>query len=155
MLDINLRPPFFNRQIVEELLTRTDVLKLNDNELEFITGWFSPYESEDDRIRVLQDQFNIVTIVVTKGEKGCTVVNNGSIHKHNGFAVKVADTIGSGDAFLAGFLSCQLSGHSLPSSLEYANALGALIATYNGACPDYAEHEIHQLISKKLKDIQV
>jgi fructokinase len=155
VLDINLRPPFFNRQIIEELLTRTDLLKLNDHELEFITGWFSQYESEEDRIRLLQDQFNILTIVVTKGDKGCTVVNNGTIYKHNGFGVRVADTIGSGDAFLAGFLCSQLREFSFPSALEYANALGALVATYDGACPDYKEQEIHQLINKNSKAVKV
>jgi fructokinase len=155
VLDINLRPPFFNREIIEELLKRADILKLNDQELEFITGWFSQFESEADRIRSLQDQFNIATIVVTKGNNGCTVVNDGSICRHNGFAVKVADTIGSGDAFLAAFLSKYSAGHSFPSSIEYANALGALVATYDGACPDYTQNEIFELINKNLTGANV
>jgi fructokinase len=151
VLDINLRPPFFNKEIVNDLLERSDILKLNNSELELITGWFSPYKSDDDRIRLIQDRFEILTIVVTKGDKGCTVVNNGNIYKHPGFEVEVTDTIGSGDAFLAGFLSCLLNGSPFELTTEYANALGALVASCKGACPEYQESEIQLLINKKLQ----
>ncbi|MEO6813984.1 MAG: carbohydrate kinase [Ginsengibacter sp.] len=148
VLDINLRPPFFNKKIIEDLLIHTNLLKLNSSELELIAGWFSCYDSDEDRMRLLQDRFDILTIVVTKGGEGCTLVNNGSVYTHRGFKVKVADTIGSGDAFLAGFLSYSLQDKSLQSAVEYGNALGALIATYSGACPQYQKNEIQMLINK-------
>jgi fructokinase len=155
VLDINLRPPFFNKEIVNDLLSHADLLKLNNSELELITGWFSPYDSEEDRMRLLQDRFNILTIVVTKGDKGCTLVNNGTFFKHSGFEVEVSDTIGSGDAYLAGLLSYLLDESSFESAIEYANALGALTATYKGACPDYYENEIQSLINNKLESTKI
>lgn len=151
VLDVNLRPPFFNQEIITDLLMRTDMLKLNNAELKFVTGWFSPYDSEEDRIRMLQDRFKISTVIVSRGDQGCTVMHQGSIYKHEGFQVDVVDTIGSGDAFLAGFLSSRLQGNSFNVAIEYANALGALIATYSGACPHYDGSDIQFLIDKKFE----
>jgi fructokinase len=149
VLDINLRPPFFTKNIVEQLLAKADVLKLNYAELELITGWFSYYPSENDRIRVVQDRFQIPLIVVTKGADGCAMMDNGILYQQKGFNVQVADTIGSGDAFLAGFLSRLLAGCSTAEALEYANALGALVASYHGACPNYDTGEIQVLQNQR------
>jgi fructokinase len=57
----------------------------------------------------------------------------------------VADTVGSGDAFLAAFLSRLTDGARPEEILDYASAMGALIASYPGACPDYDIHEITAL----------
>src|ERR1700730_9183387 len=48
ILDINLRPPYFNKRIIEQLLAKTDILKLNLAELDLITGWFADYKNEKD-----------------------------------------------------------------------------------------------------------
>ena len=65
VLDINLRSPHYTRNIIETLLNDVSLLKLNLAELELITGWFTNYKNETDRIRMLQDKFQIPTIVVT------------------------------------------------------------------------------------------
>jgi fructokinase len=147
VLDINLRPPNFHRSQVEYLLQKADILKMNISELEMITGWFTPFENKEDRIKLLQDQFNIETVVVTMGGDGALVNDKGTIHRHSGYKVQVADTIGSGDAFLAGFIHQLLTGSTSKSGLEFASALGAFIATHSGACPDYRIEEIDQLIA--------
>ena len=147
VLDINLRPPHFNRSSVEYLLSNTDILKVNKAELELITGWFSHYDTSEDRMKVLQDQFKIETIIVTLGGDGSIVNKNGKFFYDNGYKVQVADTIGSGDAYLAGFLHQQLNAASITESLSFASSLGALIATYQGACPNYEIAEINSLIN--------
>lgn len=145
VFDINIRPPHFNRPIVEQLLQKTDVLKLNLAELELIAGWFSPFHSITDKMKGIQDRFLINTIVVTMGGEGALLCLNGSCYQHAGYKVQVADTVGSGDAFLAAFLS-QLIDKAPPAEmLDYACATGALIASYTGACPDYDIHEIAAL----------
>lgn len=146
VLDINLRPPHFNRAHVEYLLQKADILKMNIAELELITGWFNDFESTEDRIKILQDQFKIEIIIVTMGGEGALVNDKGIIHRHPGFKVQVADTIGSGDAFLAGFLHQQLNGISAKEALDFASAIGAFIATKSGACPDYETSQITDFI---------
>lgn len=146
VLDINLRAPYFNRRIVEELFGKVNILKLNLAELELITGWFSRFADEMDRIKLLQDRFCIETIIVTKGSKGAVLTTDAACFRHNGYVIEVADAIGSGDAFLAGFLSKLIDRSPPMSMLEYACATGALVASYPGACPDYLPDEITRLI---------
>lgn len=146
VLDINLRPPHFNRANVEYLLRYADILKMNIAELELITGWFSRFSTTEDRVQLIRDRFHIDTIIVTMGGDGALVNHQDRVYRHAGFKVTVADTIGSGDSFLAGFLSQRLNGASIEQALDFASAIGAFMATQHGACPDYRLSQITELI---------
>ena len=146
VLDINLRAPHFHRATIEYLLAKADILKMNIAELELITGWFSNFFTTEDRIGLMQDRFNIRTLIVTMGGEGAMINHEGKIYRHQGFKVEVADTIGSGDSFLAGFLHQLLIGSSIDHALAFASAIGAFIATQSGACPEYNISQITDLI---------
>jgi fructokinase len=151
VLDINIRPPHYSRIVLEQLLQQADILKLNQAELELIAGWYSPLHTVTDKVQLIQDRFLIDTIVVTLGDKGALLCMDGNCYEHPGYPVQVADTVGSGDAFLAAFLS-QLIDRSPPETmLDFACAMGALIASYRGACPEYHTAEIKKLIEKNRK----
>ena len=149
VLDINLRAPHYNRRIVEELLSKADFLKLNIAELELITGWFSSFTAIEDRVKSITDKFNIQNIVVTMGGDGAILFYNGNAYLHKGYKVKIADTVGSGDAFLAGLTAKLLDNTTPAKALEFASGLGAFIATKNGACPNYSLAEVDNLINLK------
>lgn len=101
-----------------------------------------------DQLKSLQDQFHLKTILVTRGENGALVNHKGVLSEHNGYKVKVEDTIGSGDAFLAGYLF-QMSDNKTPEeALKFANALGAFIATQQGACPHYDLAKVFELMQQ-------
>ena len=153
VLDINLRAPHFNRRIVEQLLQKADFLKLNLAELELITGWFSQHTSIEDRIKSIRDRFKISNIVVTMGGDGALLAMDQDIIKQKGKTVSVEDTVGSGDAFLAGMLSKLIENVSPAKALEFASELGAFVATKKGACPDYDTAEINDFMKKD--DIKV
>ena len=142
VVDINLRPPHFSRELVETLLHSADILKLNEHELPLITSWFSKQHNPVEQVQYLQDHFSIPTIIVTQGGSGAMVCHNGDIYSHPGYKIKVADTIGSGDALLAGFLAKLNKGAPIDECLQVANALGAFIASKEGACPAYGSDEI-------------
>lgn len=145
VLDINLREPHFNQKIIEELLLKADFLKLNFNELQLISGWFSDHIKLEDRVNSIRDKFDIPKIVVTKGGDGALLFYDDQLYVQSGCQVEVVDTVGSGDAFLAGLLAKLQDGVELVSALQFASALGAFIATKNGACPEYNVSEIQQL----------
>ena len=149
VLDINLRPPHFNKKTIENLLYRSDISKLNEHEIQLVSGWYKNYLIIDDQVNYIQDRFKIDTVLVTKGEGGALVNYKGKFFSHKGFKVNVADTIGSGDAFLAAYLF-QLDNNEPPEeALLLANALGAFIATQSGACPLYSLKEVYKLMEKK------
>lgn len=152
VLDINLRAPHYNRRIVEELLQRSDFLKMNQAELELITGWFSNHTGMEDRIRSVADKFKLMDILVTMGGEGALLYSKGKIFRHSGFKVNVVDTVGSGDAFLAGFLSKLLDGASPKDALEFASRLGAFIAKQQGACPKY---ELENVMEARFEQVEI
>lgn len=147
VLDINLRTPHFNRTAIEALLGKADILKMNLDELELVTGWFSHYKDARERIEILQQRFRISTIIVTMGGDGALVNHEWKFYRQPGFAVPVSDTIGSGDSFLAAFLSQTIKGQPVEKALEFASATGAFIATQQGACPAYEISKIEELIA--------
>jgi fructokinase len=149
VVDINLRPPHYNKEVIKDLLSNANLLKLNLAELELITGWISDYKSEEERVKMLQDVFHIENIVVTKGGDGALLNVGGVFYGHPGFPIEVKDTVGSGDAFLAALLSKLLAKSSPEEALAFASGLGALIATYTGACPDYKTEEISAIMQRK------
>ncbi|GAB3420787.1 carbohydrate kinase family protein [Niabella aquatica] len=137
VLDINLRAPFINKSWLEYQLRKTHVLKMNEDELVMVTGWYANHHNLEDKIKLLQDRFNIETLIVTCGAKGAVVNCNSRVYSHNGFKVNVADTIGSGDSFLAAFLSKFMEDKDVEAALSFACTVGAFVATQEGGCPDY------------------
>ncbi|HSN59309.1 MAG TPA: carbohydrate kinase [Ferruginibacter sp.] len=149
VLDINLRAPHYDKKIVRSLLTKADFVKMNLAELELITGWFSKYSSMEDRMKNIMEQFKIENLVVTMGGDGAMICMDGKMHRHNGYKVDVVDTVGSGDAFLAGLLSKLLEKATLEEALDFASRLGAFIATQRGACPAYETGAINKFAGIK------
>ena len=140
--DINLRPPHYDQFVVEALLQKADVLKLNENELPLIAGWYQQTHNKKEQVQVIQDKFKIPTIIVTKGSAGALVNKDGRMYKHKGYKVIVADTVGSGDAFLASFIAQTAAGATPEAALAFANAIGAFMATQKGACPQYSLQDV-------------
>ena len=149
VFDINIRPPHFEQKQLEYLLQRTDLLKMNLAELELVTNWFDQSGSTIDRIKFVQDHFNIDQIIVTKGGDGAMLNDHGKIYEHPGYNVSVQDTIGSGDSFLAGFLAQTLKGEKAERALDFAAGIGAFVATKAGGCPEYEVEEIDELMETK------
>jgi fructokinase len=145
VLDINLRAPHFNKQVVKDLLEKADFVKMNQDELELITGWFADFSSTEDRMKSLAERFSISNMVVTMGGDGAILLMDGEMVTHKGFKVDVEDTVGSGDAFLAGLLSKLLNNTEPKEALDFASRLGAFIATQRGGCPEYKIQDIENL----------
>jgi fructokinase len=138
VMDINLRPPHFSKDSLLPLMQQADILKLNEDELQLVSGWFSISGNKKELIQQLASLFAISSVVVTLGAAGALLYHNDRFFEHKGYKVTVADTIGSGDAFLAGLLSKQAIHSSAAEMLDHACKLGAFIATKNGGCPEYA-----------------
>lgn len=148
VLDINLRPPHFTRGTIETLLHKADILKMNEAELALISGWYGSHTGMTENIALLREKFNIPTIIVTMGAAGAMADVEGTIYRHPGFKVQVADTVGSGDAFLAAFLSGIIRQKKMEDTLEFAAALGALVASKTGGWPAYAVEDIDVIAEK-------
>lgn len=142
VFDANLRAPFIERKNIEYQMQKADLLKVNEEELNLITEWYVKFNQLEDKVSFLQNRFHIPGLIVTRGAKGAVVCMEDSFYYHSGMSVNVADTIGSGDSFLAAFLAKMLEASEVQEALSFAAATGALIATKTGGCPDYSPWEV-------------
>lgn len=152
VLDINLRPPHFTKAGVEDLLQQCHILKINDVELRLISGWYGDLKKMEDQMALLQNNFKIETIVTTCGSEGALLNKSGETFAHPGFKVNVKDTIGSGDAFLAGLLFKLHRNAPAEEALAFANGLGAFVASCEGAWPAYEIDAVMKNISTDFKE---
>ncbi len=134
------------RTIVRFGLNHAHILKLNDDEVRLLPQVLGlAVKNEWDFYRLLLAEFPMAMICVTLGERGALLLSHQETIYSPGFQVPVVDTTGSGDAFIAAFVAAYLTNQSPAECLEFANALGALVATRKGAVPEYHPDEIEQL----------
>lgn len=140
VLDVNLRSPHDDLDLARSLASRATLLKLNAAEAARLASDAEEKPgAEETHARTLFSRHGCPLIVVTAGERGAGLLRDGLLWTWEpGRAVEVLDTIGSGDAFLANFLSHLLSGRS-PDGELLARACrhGEWIATRRSATPDY------------------
>jgi fructokinase len=148
ILDLNLRPPFYSRELASALLGKADIVKLNMGELEILSEWLDLSGPPFDRLQKLSETLPAQIILLTMGPAGAAMMRDGRYAQVRGIPVRVANTVGSGDGFLAGFIKGLLSGWEDRRILQYGNALGALIASRDGACPCYGLQDLDELSSE-------
>ncbi len=139
--DPNLREPLWNsledaKAAMEFGFRYCDMLKISDNEIQFISG----KEDYDEGIRYLQEKYQIPVIFLTMGKEGSRAYYKNIRVEKPGFAVKAIETTGAGDTFcgcaINGLLTCGMNGlteETLGEILTCANAGAALITLKKGA----------------------
>jgi len=147
IFDINLRAPFYSKELIGELLAKADILKINEDEIVWVKESFGLTGNTDEQLlKQLSSQFNIEIICLTLGDKGACVLKDGKLFKHSGYKVQVADTVGAGDAFLATFIACYLQGYPMETTLDNACKVGAFVASQPGANPEYNKKIYHMAL---------
>ena len=136
VFDANLRDPYYSREVLGESMHLADVLKLNHDELPKIMRLMGISHREDlsSAKRLIRD-YDLRLVCITRGNEGSLLVQGKDASEHPGFRVRVADTVGSGDAFTAGLVHEYLHGASLDLMNEVANLVGAWVASEVGAMP--------------------
>lgn len=139
VVDLNLRPPFDQGQNVQFALKRAAILKLNHDELGRMLGRpASAARRLEKDTRTWSERSGLARICVTAGGLGAGLLWDGKWFWEPGRKVEVRDTIGAGDAFLAGFLHAILENPSRPgAALARAGRVGEFVAGSVGATPPY------------------
>ena len=148
VFDVNLRAPFYTKEILINLMMQSDFIKFNDDELYEISAFMnSPYHSLEQNILFIAEQTNTKHICVTKGSHGAVLYYNGKMYYNSGYKIDVVDTVGSGDSFLAGLISKLLNNVNPQEAIDFACALGAIVAKNEGANPKISSKEINAFMS--------
>lgn len=143
--DPNLRPALWGnlshaKETIIEGMQYADIVKISEEELEFITG----ISSLEEGSQYLYETFDLKVVLVTLGSDGCFYRFGNATGHMNGFQVNAIDTTGAGDMFLGSFLYQFLNKDASWNSLQaadveemivFANAVAALGTTKKGAIP--------------------
>lgn len=143
-LDINLRKKCYTATTVEDSLKMANILKTNDDELlitKDLLGLKSVHLKELARETI--EKYNLDILLCTLGRNGAFCLTKEDVfHYDPGYQVSLGDTVGSGDAFSAGFVHYFMNGHSIDEALKFGNAAGAMVAKTTGATTLVEKEEI-------------
>ena len=140
--DPNLREPLWKdladaKAEIEYGLARCDILKISDNEVEFLYGT----DDYDKAAKIMQDTYHIPLILITMGGAGSRAYYGETTAQAAPFLTdKTIETTGAGDTFCASSLNYVLehgidglTKDNLAELLSFANAAASLVTTRKGA----------------------
>ncbi|MBM4075521.1 MAG: carbohydrate kinase [Planctomycetes bacterium] len=144
--DVNLRPPFYERDWIERSIQRATCVKLNDDETKILSRLLETNTQTELQFaeHLLKTFHKLDLVCVTRGSRGCMAVDRHECIEFPGIPVTVVDTVGAGDAFTAALIQTRLDKWPLTASANFANHVGALVASHPGAMPLLRE-ELKQL----------
>lgn len=150
LYDVNFREGCDREEIVLPSLEQTDVLKLNDEELERIARMTGMDGTADERAEWILEKFDLHCIAVTHGAQGSTMYRGGQrIHQPAGKLrpEQIVDTVGAGDAFAAVLADGLHAGHPAEVVLQRATRMAEFICTQSGAVPE--EETMYQTLKQE------
>jgi len=148
IFDVNLRAPYYTKELLIELMNQADFIKFNDDELFQISKYLgSKYNSIEQNIAFISEDTNTKHICVTKGKHGAVLFYNDKLYYNSGYLINVIDTVGAGDSFLATLINFLLKGEHPQNAIDIACAVGALVAQSEGANPEVSLEEIENFIN--------
>ena len=144
--DINLRVDSYWKELLWELLPLADVLKLNDGEMEELRRFGICKGLDPEKCCTeLAETFELEMVCVTRGEHGCAIWQDGNFVETAGIPTKVVDTVGAGDAFSAAVVHGIQAGWPIERVAEFANRVGAYVASRRGGTPALNFEEIERV----------
>lgn len=142
LYDVNLRRENYTAELLRELMAQATAVKLNDAEaLEIQRLFGQPCRDLEEFAARFAGQFGWEIVAITRGAQGCALWRKGEWTEAPGYRVQVVDAVGAGDAFAAALLHGLDAGWPLAQVADFANRVGALIASRAGAVPDWTPEE--------------
>src|ERR1700688_2431879 len=137
VFDVNLRRPFYTRDVIERSLQLANILKLNDDELPSLTAMFNLTGSTEKQIECLTQIFSLHVIALTRGPNG-SLLSQTNARRWSDCAsrpVTIVDTVGAGDSFTAALVLGLLCKMDLDEINSIANEVARYVCSQPGATP--------------------
>lgn len=135
--DINMRAPYYTKELIEESLYLANVLKINNEELVVVRNLFHLEGTDEEVAGWFMERYNLRMVVLTVGAAYSTVYTPNEVSTIETPKVEVADTIGAGDSFTGALIVSLLKGCSLKEAHAFAVKTAAYVCTKAGAWPVY------------------
>lgn len=136
IFDVNLRAPHYSNDILDYLMKQANFIKFNDDEiLEITSNYDSNIKTIEEAVKFIAKHTKTNSICVTKGGDGALLYYKGLFYQNFGYKINVVDTVGSGDSFLASLIDKLLKNTAPQNAIDFACAVGAIVASHEGANP--------------------
>ncbi len=143
-VDINLRAPHYNKEIIKELLAEIDILKINSDELEEIKKYYN-FRDEIE----LFDMLDLEILIITKAKEGSLLIYRGQRFEAEAKEVdNFRDSVGAGDAYASMFIYSLLNKIEIETALEYSSIFASKICSIDGAT--LMDREFYQNIKNEI-----
>ena len=111
-----------------EILAHTDIIKVNEHEMEVITGFTDPRAAA---LRLAE--WGVKEVCVTLGSEGSIILADGKFYDIPAYEPKeIVDATGCGDTYSAGYLWCRAQGMGFEESGKFAAAMCTLKLEHSG-----------------------
>src|ERR1700686_1743551 len=137
VFDVNLRRPFYTRDVIERSLQLANVLKLNDDELPSLAAMFNLTGSTEKQIECLAQIFSLQVVALTRGPNGSLLYQTNARRWSDCASrpVTIVDTVGAGDSFTAALVLGLLCKMDLDEINSIANEVARYVCSQPGATP--------------------
>ncbi len=162
VFDVNYRgklwSPATARAAYEELFPEIDVLVtaerdavdvLDRDDETTADGAAAPADTESRAARIargLAAEFDFETVIVTRGEQGALAFHDGTVFEQRVYEAETLDPIGTGDAFVGGYLARRVDGGDVSASLSWGAATAALKRTVAGDLAVVTPEEVESVV---------
>lgn len=143
VLDVNLRPPFFSRALIESSFQLADVVKVNEHEYAEIEALLG----RGDLRGLLLHEFGLKLLIITLGKNGsrCVTADTDAHYPTQPIDTSSGDSVGVGDAFIACVIHHLLKGTPMDETMRRANRYAGLVAAQQGAMVPIEETHLNEL----------
>lgn len=147
--DVNYRSKLWGpdraRAMLTKLFPAVDVLVVARRDAQHVLDAGSDAQSIAHH---LASKWEFDTVVVTRGDHGALALHDGVLHEQPVFEADTVDPVGSGDAFVGGYIARRLAGDDVPTALEYAAATAALKRTIPGDVAAVSLEEVEEVVAR-------
>jgi len=138
--DVNLRRDCYSETVIRSSLEKSDIVKLNHEELVVLSEMFRFHGEERDFANYLMEQYSISMVSVTKGEQGSALyTRDGCAEAGPAADIDLVDTVGAGDGYTAVLAAGYMRELDIQVIVDTAAEFAARICGIEGALPGKAE----------------
>lgn len=137
VFDINLRQQFHSKELLKETLESSNILKINDEELPVLAKYLNLKGTVNEQLHALINSYSLNLVAYTMGAKGSWLLTKDSFSEMQAPKVKIADTVGAGDAFTGVMIAGLLKGKELEIIHQEATSVAGWVCGEAGAMPRY------------------
>lgn len=149
--DVNLRQNWYSREVIEESIRHTTILKVNDEEVSVVAELlFSGEMSGEELARAVIEKHGVSVVIITLGGDGALFFDRQREYKLRPEPADVVDTVGAGDSFSGAFVYSYLNTGDIDRAGKLALDVASFVVSSEGALPEYSE-ELKKKIQLHLK----